>query len=364
MPLETPTALLSARFVNQRLLAPHTADPAALVHWLMAVQSQDYTGAVWAIGVRAPDLVAADVHQAFDDGRILRTHVLRPTWHFVSPADIRWLLTLTAPRVHAVGAPYLRKAELTPPVLNRCLRLVERALTGGAFLTRAELGAVLQRAGIAAPPGRLSLIAMHAELEQVICSGPRRGKQFTYALLEERVAPAPARTRDEALAELTTRYAASHGPATLHDLAWWSGLPLRDVKAGVALAGPALAQATVNGLTYWFAAGQAPGPARASGTWLLPNYDEALIAYKDRGLSVVPSPGTAGRGNPIFAHQVVLDGRVVGSWSRTVSTTRVVVDVAMYDGAPTPAIVKRLTRATTTMARFLDCPVSLTTARR
>lgn len=185
--------------------------PAEVVQWLGAVQSQDYAAAAWALGLRASELTSADVEQAFNDGTILRTHVMRPTWHFVAPADIRWLLALTAPRVNALNATYYRKFALDEAVFAASNRTLTKALEGGQQLTRAELVAALQCAGITATNAlRFTLIIMQAELAGLICSGARRGKQFTYALLEERVPPAQPFEHDAALAELARRFFTSH----------------------------------------------------------------------------------------------------------------------------------------------------------
>ncbi len=200
----------------------------------------------------------ADVDRAFDDGRILRTHFLRPTWHFVAPADIRWMLALSGPRVNATNAHYYRKVGLDDRTLARCLTAVERALEGGRSLTRQELRSVLQKAGLQSAGMRLAYVMMRAELDGVVCSGPRRGKQFTYALLDERVPRSSSLDRDEALAALARRYFSSHGPATLRDYVWWSGLTARDARAGIEMAKPALVQDNLNDLTYWHAPSKSP----------------------------------------------------------------------------------------------------------
>ena len=172
-----------------------------MVAGLGAVQAQDYPAALWALGLRADGATEAVVEQALTAGTILRTHVMRPTWHFVSPADIRWLLALTAPRVKALLAYYDRKLEVDAALLAHSRTVLTQALQGGRHLTRTELGTRLEQAGIAGGDlPRLGHLMMHAELDGLLCSGARRGKQFTYALLEERVPPAPPFTREEALA--------------------------------------------------------------------------------------------------------------------------------------------------------------------
>ena len=288
---------------------------------LGAMQSQDYTGAVWAVGMRAPGLVAADVEASFTAGRILRTHVLRPTWHFVVPADIGWMLALTGPQVHTRMRPYDRPLELDGTIYAKARILMERALERGRFLTREELSAALRRGQIQATGQRLAHLVMHAELEGGICSGPRRGKKFTYALLAERAPRARRLDREEALAELARRYFASHGPATLRDFVWWSGLRVKDAALAVALGKVQILPS-------------APKPDRAAGAnYLLPNYDEYLIAYRDRD-AVMDAERIRNLGffsDQAYPHQLVMDGRVAGSWRREMTATRVSVTVKAYN---------------------------------
>jgi hypothetical protein len=304
------------RLHNQRLSAAPFASPDDVVSWLGAVQAQDYAGATWALALRMRRGRAAAIESAFAAGMILRTHVLRPTWHFVTPADIRWMLTLTGPRVSAAMAPYNRRLELDATVFRRSHRAIRRALEGGHQLTRSELKGILQREGIL--PGtvqRLAHIVMQAELDGVICSGAIRGKQFTYALLDERVPPSRPISRDEALAELTRRYFISHGPAQLHDFAWWSGLTVGDARAGLAMVERHLARAVVDGKTYWFSSSARPRRSRGT-AFLLPLYDEYLIAYKDRRAALDPARWAQIAARDAFAAPIVVDGRVVGGWKR------------------------------------------------
>lgn len=318
--------LIAARLRNQKLVGSTLRSPLEVVAWLGAVQAQDYTGAKWGIGQRVNGLTDADFDRAFNQGAILRTHVMRPTWHFVTPADIRWMLALTAPRVKTLMASYDRKLELDAPLFARSHTVLTRALQGGTHLTRTELAEPLARAKISASGQRLGHLMLRAELDAVICSGPRRGKQFTYALLEERAPPAKTLTRDEALVELTKRYFSSHGPATIRDFVWWSGLKVGDAKAGIDMLG--LAQATVDGLTNWYVPSQVvarrpPTPFVS----LLPNYDEYGIAYKDRGAMVDPRLPRAPAGATELPHLLIVDGRWVGSWKRTITTRAAAIDV-------------------------------------
>jgi hypothetical protein len=323
-------------FLPQRLYSHHLNDPifetpADVVHWYGAVQAQEYLDARWTLGLRMTGATAAQVDQAFDEGLILRTHVMRPTWHFVAPADIRWLLMLTAPRVHGLNRHYYRQTELDEATLTKSTETLAQALQGGNYLTRQELADSLERqAGIAASGVRLGYVMIYAELEGVICSGPRRGKQFTYALLEERVPPVKNLTREEALAELTRRYFTSHGPATVQDFVWWSGLTAADTKAGLEMVQADLAQENVGGQSYWFAPMKGTPPAAPpSAAHLLPTYDEYTIAYKDR--STLLEPGLAEQAkNSTFWSTIELDGQIVGMWRRTFAKDRIDMEYELF----------------------------------
>jgi len=319
--------VLAARLHNQLLAGAQPRRAADVVARLCAMQAQDYIGARWAIGLRAARLDDAAVESAFNAGAILRTHVLRPTWHFVTPADIGWMLSLTAPRVHQASAFYYRQHGLDARTLSRAHRVLSSELAGGRFRTRTELAAALARRGVEARGPRLGLLTLHAELEQVMCSGPARGKQLTYALFDERAPSSVARTPRDPGAELASRYFASHGPATLRDFVWWSGLTVAQAKKGVEHA--ALEAREFEGLTYWTAVWEAAARMPPA-TFLLPNYDEYLIAYKDRGL-VQPRGEVIGdgimKGPDAFAHPLVVDGLLAGFWRRRVSGAKTRVEV-------------------------------------
>src|SRR5262245_29999042 len=227
-------AIAAARLERQQLTRSSLAGAVDVVSWFGAVQAQEYAAARWGLGQRMRGgATDADVRRAVDSGRILRTHVMPPTWHFAARADIRWMLELTAPRVNRFVAGYYRRQELAAPLRTRAAAIFERALGDGGHLTRNELGAHLARAGIVVKGVRLAILTLYAELEGLMCSGAYRDKQLTYALLAKR-APRPKRlSRDEALATLTRRFFASHGPATVRDFVWWSGLTTADTKRGL-----------------------------------------------------------------------------------------------------------------------------------
>lgn len=292
--------LLHQRLNNQKLSSSEFRNPADVVRWLGAVQAQDFEGAKWALGLRMRSASKDAIEKAYNEGKILRTHLMRPTWHFVTPDDIRWLLQLTAPRVNTKAGPYYRKFELDAATFKRSNKALTKALRGGKHLPRRALKAVLNEAGVAVDdPVRLAHVLLHAELDGLICSGPIAGKQITYALLEERVPPTKPLQRDEALAQLAHRFFTSHGPATLQDFVWWSGLTVADAKRGMALIDPPLRVTQ-----------RAQKPKHIA--HFLPAFDEYLVAYTDREHGML---------GPV----VIVDGRIAGTWKRTFDNKTVTI---------------------------------------
>jgi hypothetical protein len=290
----------------------------------------------------------------------VRTHVLRPTWHFVAPEDLRWLLALTKGRVHQASAYQYRQLELDERVRAKARGVLEAALTGGRSMTREELGGPLEAAGIAATGLRLTYFVMDAELEGVLCSGARRGKRHTYALLEERLPPAASRTRADALAELGRRYVEGHGPAQVGDLAWWSGLTVADARLALESATPALMREQVGERTFWVAATPAtrtPGPPVLH---LLPNYDELLVAFRDRSDAFDPGlPPPLRAAEVILGHVVVRDGLVIGRFRRRDGERA--IELGLELGVPLADTEQRALReAIRRLEAFVGRPVEVT----
>ena len=329
--------LLGRRLANQQLAHSRFARAGNLVEWLGAVQAQDYAAAKWAVGQRLTDSTDAELEQAFAEGSILRTHVLRPTWHFVSPADIRWMLALTAPRVRALCQYYYRQLGLDAAFFARSQKVMAKALEGGRQLTREELACELQRSGMAGCEAlgvdqRMGHIMGRAELDGVVCSGARRGKQFTYALLEERVPRAKTLSRSEMLAELSGRYFRSRGPATLRDFVWWSGLTAKDARAGLELVKSTLLSEVWGDQTYWMPDSVAPARIGGRRAYLLANFDEYIVAYADRGAICDRADANTvdARNNILFNHTIVVDGKIAGTWKRSISKGRVTVEAKLF----------------------------------
>jgi len=270
--------------------------------------------------MRTSGLTAVDVQAEFDRGHFLRTHILRPTWHFVAAEDIRWILEVTAPRVQKLNQTIYRQAGLDPATLDRGLALIVEELRDGRYRTRAELGQALADQRL-----RLAYIVMNAELQGVICSGPMRGRQQTYALLEERVPRAAAVTGDAG--ELARRFFLGHGPASIPDLARWSSLTIGQCRDAVDAVKDRFDCVTVEGVELWFDP-DAPRARQSSDALLLPLYDELTLSYP-----VINFPQAAGHprtpGEDLFVGCVIIAETNVGIWRRTVKDRKMIMEIVL-----------------------------------
>ncbi|MBA4383239.1 MAG: winged helix DNA-binding domain-containing protein [Anaerolinea sp.] len=316
------------RLFNQCISKSAFNTPEKVMEWLVAVQAQDYFGAKWALGLRIQNAIDNDIEQAFTKGSILRTHLLRPTWHFVSPFDIRWLLELTAPHVRAANAYMYRKHGLDCDVFRQSNGVLVKALQQGNQLTRDELGVALNEAGIATDDGnRLAYLMMNAELDGLICSGPRRGNQFTYVLLEERAPQARTLKRDEALAELSMRFFISRGPATVQDYAKWSGLTISEARFGLESVKSNLQNEVVGDQSYW-SSKEIVQNVISPTAYLLSAYDEYISSYKNHN-AVCENEfqvRLSSQGNGLN-NIMVIDGQIIGSWRRNLKKKSMVLEM-------------------------------------
>jgi hypothetical protein len=351
--------LTTQRLQNQKLSRTTFKSPEQVVAWLGVVQAQDYAAAKWAVSQRAKGITDSVMDQALADGTILRTHILRPTWHFVTPQDIHWMLKLSAPRILALSATYFRKLELDTAIFKRSNTVLTKALQGGKQLTRAELTSALKKNGIASDDLlRFTYLIVHAELHGILCSGGRRGKQFTYALLDERVSKSRSLEKDEALAELAKRYFTSHGPATLKDYTWWSGLTATDAKNGLEMIKSTLAYEVLDDKTYWFS--RSPVKEKGSVAHLLPNYDEYTVGYTDRSAIYDTRHNVKldARGNFLFNNVILINGQVVGTWKRTINKNSVILELNPFFVLSKPE-KQAIESAGEKYGAFLDLPVEL-----
>ena len=339
--------------------------PVEVVRWHGAMQAQDYGPAKWSIGQRTADLVDEDVGGALTDGSVVRTHVLRPTWHFVARDDVRWMLALTGPRVHRHNERRYGELGLDAKTRARCERVIASALADANRLTRKEIGEVLARARIDPSGQRLPYILLHCELEALIGSGGLAGKQHTYALLDDRVPNARRFDHDDATVELTRRHLQSHGPATEQDLRWWSSLTLTDIRKSLHDLGPEAASETVDGLTFWSIANDDAPPSSARGVHLLQIYDELFVGYTESRYFGDPRSAQARAAwtNQSVPNGVILQGgRVAGHWRRTVDRGSVRVDAFLYDEL-TPSGRRALQSAANRLGRFLGSEARLDARR-
>jgi hypothetical protein len=316
--------------LNQCLWDSPLESPDEVVGRLAAMQAQEFAVAKWSVAQRCQGIDDNALSRAFAEGAILRTHVLRPTWHFVTPADIRWLLALSAPRVNQLCAYYYRRLELDDRLFARSNDMLAGALQGGNHRTRKELAGDLERAGITLDGPRLGFVMMRAELDAIVCSGAVRGKQHTYALLEDRAPPTPALDRETSLAELTRRYFTTRGPATLKDFMTWSSLAAVDARGGLEAVKSELEHQDVGGRTYWFAH---PGPTtnRAKRVDLVQVYDELIMSYKEtRDVLFGIGDGPPGSEGALLLHAVLLDGQLLGNWRRIPRKGSILIETSFF----------------------------------
>jgi hypothetical protein len=330
------------------------------------MQAQDYGPAKWSIGQRSTGLVDADVDEALATGSIVRTHVLRPTWHFIARGDVRWLLALSGPRVQQGNGPRYRQLGLDERTLARCEAVIASALRGDHRLTRNAIGAVLDDAGIDRSGQRLPHILMDCELEAVICSGGLSGTQQSYALLDERVPKGRRIDRDEALVELTRRYLTSHGPATVKDMSWWSGLTIADLRKALGLLDVEVRNETVDGIVFWSVASDGAPPPAVRGAHLLQTYDELVVGFT--GSRFFGDPGAelaraAWRDRTFPSGVILLNGRIGGHWRRTLERDRLRVEVHLYR-EPKRGHARAVEAAAEQLGRFFGREVELETRQR
>jgi len=348
------------RLLNQHVTRPGLKRPEDVVRLLAAVQSQDYPGAKWSIGMRLARGTDAQIDEAFNEGRILRTHVLRPTWHFVLPEDIRWMLDLTSPHVRRMNQYVARRFEVDAALCRRALRILEKALRDGRHHTRAEVAALLGKSGIRASGIRLACIMMEAELTGLVCSGVMKGKQQTYALLAERVPGARTLPRDEALGRLAWRFFQGHSPATLRHFVWWSNLKVADAKRGLADVEWKLERETIEG-TIWHSVARRTSTRGATAAYLVPEYDEALVGSRDMG-PLDLATRIPGRRTESFLKPVIIGDRNAGTWRRLMSPRAATIELSLCTSLTAPQSGS-LERAAERHGRFLGVPVTLRTLR-
>jgi hypothetical protein len=353
------TDLAKIRLISQQIAGSKFSNPKNVLDRMGAIQAQDYGMAKWAIGIRLPGSNDAKISAAIDNGEILRTHLLRPTWHFVSNDDIYWILELTARRIKRSFKSRHIQLGLTKTILRKSNSVMEKALKGGNHLTREELIVELGKAKIGTNDNRASHIFAWAELEGLICSGAtKRGKQ-TYALLEERVPKRKPYNKEEALATLAQKYFSSRCPATLQDFVWWSGLTTREARRALETAAPNFIPETISSQTYWFTPSFLFPNANDEELYLLPAFDEFIISYRDRSAALTQETHKkAVSNNGIFRPVIVVNGQVAGIWKRTTDKDKVVLEAEFFE-PPNNTISSNVKEAGTQYGHYLDKQIEL-----
>jgi hypothetical protein len=352
--MRSSTDLGHRRLEAQRIARTAFAEPEQAVAWLGAVQAQDYLGALWAVGLRLHDASEASVEQALAERRIVRTWPMRGTLHFLAAADVRWMTELLAPRTMPALLRRQDALGIAEASFRKARRVLRSGLAGGRHLTRPEAYALLEGHGVRADAQRGLHMLMRLALEGDVCFGPRKGKQPTFVRLDEWLPAAKSLPRDEALATLALRYFTGHGPATSTDLAWWSGLTLTEARRAAQSASDRLARETYAGAEYWFDPG-APSAPVSHDAFVLPAFDELLVGYRDRS-PVWSAPHASGVvGGGLSTPVVVVDGRVVATWRRTIARRGVTCEAEPFEPLG-PSKSAAVDRAFDRYARFVGLP--------
>ncbi len=342
--------LARQRLAAQRLVGQPAASPLAAVRWMLALQAQDYPGVKWSVGLRtggagnSGGATEADVEAACDAGEIVRSWPLRGTLHMVAADDLGWMLELTTPRAIASAAKRREALGITVADIERARELAVDALPGRDALSRTALLAAIERGGVATSGQRGYHLLWYLAQTGTLVLGPTSGSQQTFARLDAWVANPRRLERDEALAELASRYFASHGPAGADDLARWSGLTLRDVRRGIEVAGRGIAERAISGRPFYLGAEAADaanadhGRREPAGLLLLPGFDEYLLGYRDRSAMLAPEHAEAivPGGNGMFRSTIVADGEVVGTWGRRVGARAITIELEPFEALSQP----------------------------
>jgi hypothetical protein len=348
------TDIANMRLINQQLTSSNFKTPKEIIGWMGAMQAQAYAMAKLAIGIRLPDTTDKIIQTAINNADIIRTHVLRPTWHFVSAEDIYWMLELTAPHVKAIMKSRNKQLELTETVFIKSNKIIEKALLDHKHLTREELMIKFKEAKINVDDNRGAHLLLHAELNGIICSGITKNKNQTYALLEERVPKTKQLNRDEALAKLAEKYFTSHGPATLYDFIWWSGLPVIDARHAFEMIKSGLVSEIIGSQTYWLSNLPDFSEKINPTALLLPAFDEFLISYNDRSAAInFEQQSRTFTNNGIFKPTIIINGMVAGTWKRTIKKEKLIIEASLFKPISL-AVKQKIEKTAKLLGNFLD----------
>lgn len=355
----TTQDILAIRLQNQ-LLKQHDVEPADVVRHLGAMQAQDFLGAMWSVGVRVPGATEKTVEDAINDGKIVRSWPMRGTLHFMAPEDLRWMVQLMTPRIMKKMAGPYRQIGLNEDILAKSRKIILHELRGGKQYTRAEMTEILEANDIDTSGQKAYHIMIRTAMMGDVCIGPRKGKQPTFVLVDEWVPPTQELTHEQSLAQIAERYFVGHGPATVKDFMWWTGLTATEAKAGIALSGLKLTKAVVEGVEYWLSPRVIDNKVLQTGeVLLLPGFDEYMLGYTDRSLQLGPSSPYIKPKNGVFDNTIVLDGAVVGVWRRTLKAREVIIVLNLFKDLTTSQ-EKSIRQAAEKYAAYLGLVANIT----
>jgi hypothetical protein len=323
----TLSEISTIRLFSQKIKATKFTTAKDIVSWMGAMQAQDFTMAKWAVGLRLQNSTEKKIEAAINKGEIIRTHLMRPTWHFVSADDIYWMLELTAPRIISSLKSRHIELELTKDNITKSNRIIEKSLSDGVHLNRDEIRIILNKANIKTDENRLSHLMLRAELDGLICSGHIINSKQTYGLLRERVPFKKSFTKEESLAEIAKRYFTSHCPATMKDFIWWSGLLVSEARTALELVKSLFFHETINSEKYWFTDSFSKIKNQKTSIHFLPAYDEFLISYRDRSASLrLINNEKVISDNGIFRPVIIVNGQVSGLWKRVAKNDKIFIE--------------------------------------
>ena len=346
------TSLPTQRLITQRIMHPFGA-PEIAVHHMLALQAQDHASALWAVGLRSNSSKIV-IEQAIAQRRIIRTWPMRGTLHFVTASDARWMTELMAPRVIRGARARRQQLELSDEVLHQAKDILVAALEGDKQLSRKTLCHLLGDKAITPEGQRGNHILSYWCMQGILCQAGGEAKDPLFALLNEWAPEAQSLSVDESLAQLAQRYFTGHGPATAHDLMWWSGLTMGEVKKGIAMA-DGLANFEHEGAVYYHGDLAEASKTDPSRTFLLPAFDEYLLGYRNRTHILLPEHATkvCPGNNGMFMPRIIFDVLVVGIWKRVIKKSGVAISLmpfATLGSAP----IASLKRQAESYATFLQ----------
>ena len=353
------TTITNLRLYNQHLTQTSSVEPAEIVRWLGAVQAQDYLGSLWGIGLRLKSSNESEIEKAIENRKIVRSWPMRGTLHFVAAEDLRWMLQFLTPRVIQRSAGLYKQVELDNKVFSKCNKLLSAALKGGEGLTRKEIYAVWERARISTASQRGLHILGHLAQTGLICFGARKGRQQTFVLLDEWLPSSKMLQKDQAFAKLTLAYFQSHGPATIQDFSWWSGLTIAEATQAVKSLGAQLVEEKLDTQAYYILPGS-KGQKTSQLVFLLPNYDEYFVAYKDRSAAINQNlvKNIPQFGNGIFTSPIVINGLMAGYWKRSFLKDKVLIETNVIASVSKTSI-DAMETAARRFGKFLKMPVEV-----